>query len=160
MRWIPKKTKASRLTFAALAGIGVGLLALILYLRTLAPTVLYYDLPGLRDSAVLQTKAYVLGIPDYTGYPTYVMLGKLFTFLPVGDVAYRVNLASAVYAALAVVLVYLVGVQLTGRRIAAAAGAIAFAVSGLFWSQAIVAEVYTLNALFVALILFVLLLWR
>jgi hypothetical protein len=160
MRWIPKKTKASRLTFAALAGIGVGLLAFILYLRTLAPTVLYYDLPGLRDAAVLQTKAYVLGIPDYTGYPTYVMLGKLFTFVPVGDVAYRVNLASAVYAALAVALVYLVGVRLTGRVVAAAGGAIAFAVSWLFWSQAVVAEVYTLNALFVALILSILFLWR
>jgi hypothetical protein len=138
----------------------LGVFALVLYLMTLAPTVLYYKLPFLRDSAVLQAKIAVLGIPDYTGYPTYVMLGKLFTFLPVGDVAYRVNLASAVYAALAVVVVYIVGVQLTGRAVAAAAGAIAFAVSRLFWSQAIVAEVYTLNALFVALILFVLFLWR
>jgi hypothetical protein len=160
MQPIAKRTKVSRLTFVALAGMGVGLLAFILYLRTLAPTVLYYDLPDLRDSAMLQTKAYVLGVPDYTGYPTYVMLGRLFTFLPVGDVAYRVNLASAVYAALAVVLVYLVGVQLSGRVVAAVAGATAFAVSWLFWSQAIVAEVYTLNALFVALVLFVLLLWR
>jgi 4-amino-4-deoxy-L-arabinose transferase-like glycosyltransferase len=80
--------------------------------------------------------------------------------VPVGDVAYRVNLASAVYAALAVVLAYLAGVWLTERAVAAAAGATAFAVSWLFWSQAVVAEVYTLNALFVALILFVLLLWR
>src|SRR5215207_3410563 len=157
MLWAPRKTKHSRLT---LVGTGVGLLAFVLYLRTLAPTVLYYDLPGLRDAAVLQTKAYVLGIPDYTGYPTYVMLGKLFTFLPVGDVAYRVNLASAVYAALAVLLVYLIGVLLTGRAVAAAAGALALAVSGLFWSQALVAEVYTLNALFVALIVFVVLVWR
>jgi hypothetical protein len=160
MRRVAKKEKASRLSFVTLAGMGVGLLAFILYLRTLAPTVLYYDLPDLRDSAVLQTRAYVLGIPDYTGYPTYMMVGKLFTFVPVGDFAYRVNLASAVYAALAVVLAYLVGVLLTGRAVAAAAGAIAFAVSWLFWSQAVVAEVYTLNALFVALILFVLLLWR
>ena len=160
MRRVAKKEKASRLSFVTLAGMGVGLLAFILYLRTLAPTVLYYDLPDLRDSAVLQTRAYVLGIPDYTGYPTYMMVGKLFTFVPVGDFAYRVNLASAVYAALAVVLAYLVGILLTGRAVAAAAGAIAFAVSWLFWSQAVVAEVYTLNALFVALILFVLLLWR
>ena len=55
MLWAPRKTKHSRLT---LVGMGVGLLAFVLYLRTLAPTVLYYDLPGLRDAAVLQTKAY------------------------------------------------------------------------------------------------------
>ena len=40
----------------------VGLAAFLLYLRTLAPTVLYYDLPYLRDAAVLQVKAAVLGV--------------------------------------------------------------------------------------------------
>ncbi|MCA3747916.1 MAG: membrane protein, partial [Rubrobacter sp.] len=68
-----------------LAAVLCGGFALLLYLRTLAPTVLYYDLPRLRDSATLQAKAAVLGIPDYTGYPTYVMLAHLFTYLPFGD---------------------------------------------------------------------------
>ncbi|MBA2344996.1 MAG: DUF2723 domain-containing protein [Rubrobacter sp.] len=160
MRPILKKPGSYRGSLPALAGAGVCLLSFILYLRTLAPTVLYYDLPVLRDSAVLQVKAYVLGIPDYTGYPTYVMLGKLFTYLPVGDVAYRVNLASAVYAALAVLFVFLIGWLLTGRSFAAAAGALAFGVSRIFWSQAVIAEVYTLNALFVSLTIFVFLIWR
>ena len=134
--------------------------ALLLYLRTLAPTVLYYDLPHLRDSATLQAKAAVLGIPDYTGYPTYVMLAHLFTYLPFGDVAYRVNLASAVFGAAAVGLLCLAGTKLCGRAAAGAAGALAFGVTPVFWSQAVVAEVYTLNALFVALVLCVLLAWR
>ena len=145
---------------ASLAGAGVSVFVFALYLRTLAPTVLYYDLPVLRDAAVLQTKAAILGVPDYTGYPIYVMLGKLFTYLPFGDTAYRVNLASAVYAALAVRVVYLIGERLTGRVVAAAGGALAFGVSRVFWSQAVIAEVYTLNALFVALTIFVLLVWR
>ncbi len=160
MRPILKKSGDHRGSLPALAGAGVCLLSFVLYLRTLAPTVLYYDLPVLRDSAVLQVKSYVLGIPDYTGYPTYVMLGKLFTYLPFGDAAYRVNLASAVYAAGAVLLVYLIGYLLTERPVAAAAGALAFGVSRIFWSQAVIAEVYTLNALFVSLTFFMFLVWR
>ncbi len=145
---------------AALAGGVVAALVFGLYLATLAPTTLPYDLPNLRDAGVLQVKAAVLGIPDYTGYPTWVMLGKLFTFLPFGDVAYRVNLSSAVYGALAVLFLYLIGLRLSRRVFAAAAGALAFGVSPVFWSQAVIAEVYTLNALLVAATLYLLLVWR
>jgi len=126
---------------------------------TLAPTVLYFT-TDMKDAPVLPVSAYVLGIPQATGYPTYTLLTHLFTYLPVGDVAYRVNLASAVFGALAVVAVFFVGLALSSRIVAAAAGALAFGVSGLFWSQAVIAEVYTLNALFVALVVLVLLIWR
>ncbi len=143
-----------------LSAVLCGGFALLLYLRTLAPTVLYYDLPRLRDSATLQAKAAVLGIPDYTGYPTYIMLAHLFTYLPFGDVAYRVNLASAVFGALAVGLVALAGARLSGWAAAGMAGGLAFGVAPVFWSQAVIAEVYTLNALFVALVLCLLLAWR
>lgn len=149
-----------RRTYAALAGMATGLLAFSLYLMTLAPTVLYYDLPELRDSSMLQVRVAMLGIVDYTGYPTYTMLGNLFTYLPIGDVAYRVNLFSAVHAALAVGFLYGVGYLLTKRIVPAMAGAAAFAVSPLLWSQAVVAEVYAMNAMFVAAILFILFLWR
>ena len=71
----------------------VGLLAFLVYLRTLAPTVMWYDM------GELTTTSYVLGIAHNTGYPLYILLGKLFTFLPFGDAAYRVNLMSAVFAA-------------------------------------------------------------
>ena len=145
---------------AALAGGMVALLAFALYLSTLAPTVLYYEDPTMYDPAMLQAEAYVLGIGHPSGYPTYMMLTHLFTYLPFGDVAYRVNLASAVYAAAAVFVVYLVALRLGGWAVAAAVGALAFGVSQTFWSQATLAEVYTLNALFIALILLTLLVWR
>ncbi|HEX6708837.1 MAG TPA: DUF2723 domain-containing protein [Rubrobacter sp.] len=132
----------------------------ILYLRTLAPTVLPYGTPDTLDSPMLQTEVSVLGIGHPTGYPTYMMLTHLFTYLPFGDPAYRVNLASAVYGVAAVFIVYLVGLRLGGRAVAAAAGALAFGLSGTFWSQAVIAEVYTLEALLVALVLLVLLVWR
>ena len=143
-----------------LAGLGVFVLVLILYLRTLAPTVLYLKDPELLDAVMLQMQVSVLGIAHPTGYPTYLMLTHLFTYLPFGDPAYRVNLGSAVYAALAVVAVYAAGLLLSRRVVAAATGALAFGLGTTLWSQAVIAEVYTLNALLVSVTILVLLLWR
>jgi Protein of unknown function (DUF2723) len=145
---------------AALVGVGVTLFVFVLYLRTLAPTVLYLDSPFLLDVAMLQMQVCVLGITHPTGYPSYVMLSHHFTYLPFGDCAYRANLASAIYAALAVSAVYAAGLLLSRRAAAAATAALAFGVGTTFWSQAVIAEVYTLNALSVALALGSLLLWR
>jgi hypothetical protein len=143
-----------------LAGLGVFVLIVVLYLKTLAPTVLYLQDPKLLDAVMLQMQVSVLGITHPTGYPTYLMLTHLFTYLPFGDPAYRVNLGSAVYAALAVVAVYSAGLLLGRRVVAAAAGALAFGLGTALWSQAVIAEVYTLNALFVSVTIVVLLLWR
>ena len=156
----PKGRELPRRYAAACFGVGVGLFVLVLYLRTLAPTVLYYDRPEMFDSAMLQAAAPVLGIGHPTGYPTYMMLAKLFTYLPFGDAAYRVNLLSAVFGAVAVTFVYLAGLRLSRRPAAAAAGALAFGLTPIFWSQAVIAEVYTLNATFVALVVYLLLRWR
>ena len=138
---------------------GLGLFVFILYLRTLAPTVLYYS-PEFFDALRFQVRVPGLGIPNPTGYPTYMLLGKLFTYLPVGDIAYRVNLASAIYGVLAVIVVYAVGRRLTGRLAPALAGALAFGVGGTYWSQAVIPEVYTLNALLISLPVLALLVWR
>jgi len=144
----------------ALAGVGATAFVFFLYVRTLAPTILPYDSPALLDVPMLQMQACVLGMTHPTGYPSYLMLTHLFTYLPFGDCAYRTNLASAAYAALAVSAVFAAG-YLLGRRVAAAAAAaIAFGVGVTLWSQAVMAEVYTLNAMFVAFGLLALLLWR
>ena len=143
-----------------LVALGVASFAFILYLGTLAPTVLYYERPELIDAAMLQVHASVLGITQPTGYPTWTMLAHLFTYLPFGDPAYRANLASAAFGAAAVFVLFFAAQLLSGRIWAAAAGSLAFAVGNVFWSQAVLAEVYTLNALFVASIVLVLLLWR
>jgi hypothetical protein len=143
-----------------LAGLGVTLFVFVLYLRTLAPTILPYDSPELLDVPMLQMQVCVLGMTHPTGYPSYLMLSHLFTYVPFGDCAYRASLASAVYAALAVSAVFAAGYLLSRRVVAAAAAALAFGLGVTLWSQAVIAEVYTLNALFVALTLLTLLLWR
>lgn len=135
-----------------LAGV-VFLLGLVLYVRTLAPGLL------LGDSSEFQTLSYTLGIAHNTGYPIYLLLGKLFTYLPVGDVAYRVNLLSAVCAAAALAVVYLMGLLLTGRRWLSLTGALLLMVNALYWWQAVIAEVYTPAAAFTGGVLFFVLLW-
>ena len=145
---------------AVLAGAASALFVFVLYLRTLSPTVLYYDSPDMLDAVMVQMQVAVLGITHPTGYPTYLMLTHLFTYLPFGDVAYRVNLGSAVYAALAVGVVFAAGYLLSRRAVAAAVGAVAFGLGGALWSQAVIAEVYSLNALLISLTILSLLLWR
>jgi hypothetical protein len=150
----------ARAAAVLVAGLGVSVLVFVLYLRTLSPTVLYLQDPKLLDAVMVQMQVAVLGITHPTGYPTYLMLTHLFTYLPFGDPAYRVNLASAGYAALAVAAVYRAGLLLSKRILAAAAGALAFGLGAALWSQAVIAEVYTLNALLVSATIIVLLLWR
>ena len=71
------------------------------YILFLAPSVTP------RDSAELIVVSAVLGIPHPTGYPVYTWIGHLFTLLPVGSVAYRVNLMSAFFGAVTTALLYL-----------------------------------------------------
>lgn len=162
---IPRqKMKQNRPRSWRLIGVAAGALAALVsfffYLRTLAPTVLHYAPQAFPDSVLLQVKAYILSIPNPTGYPTYIMLAHLFTYLPFGDPAFRVNLASAVFAALAVFVLFWVCRALVGWTLPAALAALAFGLSQTFWSQAVITEVYTLNALFIGLVLLALLVWR
>ena len=124
------------------------------YLWTLAPTV-----TG-EDSGELIAAAFTLGIPHPPGYPLWCLLAKAFIqWIPYGDVAWRANLMSAVFASLTVFLVGLIVLHLTRSRLAAFAGPLALAFSLEFWEQSVIAEVYTLNAFFVALCVYILLRW-
>jgi hypothetical protein len=150
----PLAAAGARPRWAWLGDALVFALALALYVATLAPSVL----PG--DSGEFQLVAPTLGIPHPTGYPLYLLLGKGISLLPVGNVAYRLNLLSALAAAGTVWAVYRVGRALGLRQAAALAGAGLLAVSQTLWSQATIAEKYTLNAFLVALTLLLGLKWR
>jgi hypothetical protein len=126
----------------------------VLYVRTLAPSLLY------GDSAEFQTIAYTLGIGHPTGYPIYVLFAKLFTFIPIGEIAYRVNLFSAFCAALTVALVYLIIRKLVATNAAAVYGSLTLALTPLFWKHASIAEIYALSAACLAFILFAVLQWK
>ena len=129
----------------------VFLVSMLFYLLTMAPTI-YSGI----DFIEYTTVAYTLGIPHATGYPLYLLIAKAFTYLPVGDVGYRVNLMSAVFAAAASVVVFKLVLSLTGRHWPAIAAALFFSFSYYVWSLAVIAEVYTLHAFLTGLII---LLW-
>src|SRR4030042_3686637 len=74
---------------------GVFAVSFVVYNVTLAPGLTYASLDGTE----LATVPHQLGLLHSPGYPFYTWVGKLFTCLPVGDVAYRMNLLSAVGAA-------------------------------------------------------------
>src|SRR5512141_745561 len=93
----------------------VFLVSLAVYFRTLAPSVA----ERFDDSLEFQLIAARMAIAHPTGYPLFSILLKLFTLLPLGDVAYRVNFMSALFAALAVAVLYAVAQQLVQSRLAA-----------------------------------------
>ena len=135
---------------------GVAGLALLVYGLTLAPDLSWAN--ASTDGGELIAASVTLGIPHPPGYPTYVVLGKLFSLLPWGTVAWRYNLFSAVcVAAAAGLLVLVMRTMYPSLRLrTVVAAALAFAFAPLVWSQAVVAEVYGLNLLLLALFL---LLW-
>jgi hypothetical protein len=120
----------------------------------MAPTV--YGL----DSAELTAGAYLLGIVHAPGSPTYLLLGHLFTWLPFGDIGYRVNLLSAVCSALATGFVYAILRRLTGARLQSLAGSLYLATTYYFWVTALAAELYALHAAFVAGLVWLGMVWQ
>ncbi len=115
-----------------------------IYVRTLAPTV------AGGDSGELITVAYTLGVAHPPGYPLYTMLAKLFTLIPIGTIAWRVNLFSAACGAGAATILFLAAARWSGSLWAALAAASLFAFSPRVWPHAVTAEVFALNNLFIA----------
>jgi hypothetical protein len=136
----------------------VGVCAGWVYFRTAAPGVLA------GDSGEFQMASWVAGPVHPTGYPLYLLLGYLWTHLLAGlSPAYSMNLFSVLWATLAACLTFgvtselisLIGDSTWVRRACASGAALLFAFSPTFWSQAVVAEVYTLQAAILAALVWV-----
>jgi len=122
-------------------------LSLLVYVKTLCPTV------STGDSGELIAASHCLGIAHPPGYPLYVIAGKLFTFLPFGDIGFRLNLMSAFFSSLTVALLYFVILKVTDSlRPAAVSASLLFAFSKVFWAESVVSEVFSLNAFFLVLL--------
>ena len=162
----------------------VFVVAILLYTVTLAPTV------TLVDSGELIVAARGLGVAHPPGFPLWIMLAHLASFLPFGNVAARINFSSALFAALACATLTLVVAELlitafslptpkrtgkasqqsrkledsTGDRFLIFAPAIGagllMAFSRTLWSYATITEVYALNALLILVVFFLVLRWR
>jgi hypothetical protein len=145
-----RQARSLSVSYSLVAANVLVFVVLMLYLFTLGPTV------GQADTFEFQVVAPTLGIAHPTGYPLYILSGKIFSLLPFGSVAWRINLTSAVFGVGAVAVLYLLIHWLTGRALLALVAALALAFSRVFWSQAVVAEVYTLHNMLVAAVLLLL----
>ena len=138
------------------AGLLVGVPALLLYWRTLMPDV------GFWDTAEFQAIGPVLGIAHPTGYPTYTLLAWLASvvFQPFGNEALRANLLSAFVVALAVGLVAATVTRLTNRLVAGVATGVALAVCVETWAIGLRADPHAVHLLLAAGLLYLLVVWQ
>ena len=130
------------------------LLAGVLYFLTAARDIVVGDTPELITAAVS------LGVAHPPGYPLFTMLGHLLSLLPLSSIPLRVNLLAVACGALTVGVVYLTAFRLTTWRFAGAVAALLLAVNPTFWAWSLVGEVFQLNNLLAALLIYFLVLWH
>lgn len=105
------------------------------------------------DGGDLATAIMRGSLPHPPGFPTYLLLGKLFVHLPWGEPAWRLNLMSAVLAAGAA------GLIASSKRytpVVRGSAGLLLGLAPLLWSQALITEVYAPAALGTALTLYLL----
>ncbi|MBI4824642.1 MAG: DUF2723 domain-containing protein [Nitrospirae bacterium] len=95
---------------------------------------------------MLYTSVFAMGPAHPPGYPLYVLLGKIWTFLPFGSIPYKLNLFSALCGALTSVVVFMSVHILTKDKLTAIFSATLSGFLPLVWSESVKAEVYTLNS--------------
>ena len=149
-----------------LFAISAFIIPLFIYLLTLAPSVTFFD------SGEFITAVSCLGSPHSPGYPLFVNYAKPFTWLPFGNIAFRVNFATAVSGALACFGVYLLtcwllrgeesasGSNPVLGRFTAICAALAFTCTPRLWLQSNHDKPYPLVAFLVAAVLYLVFRWR
>ena len=129
-----------------LGALFVGLL--VLYAVSTPRTVM------LEDDGSFISSAWFAGVAHPPGYPLYILFGWLVShLLPFGSVAWRVHTLSGLMGALTCACIAWIIIRRTGNRPVAYLAAAALGFSEHFWSQAIIADVYTTNTAIVFLTL-------
>ncbi len=154
---------ANRIVAAA-----VFLIALLTLGATVSPTLSFWD------CGEFIAAAFTVGVPHPPGTPLYLLIGRLFSMLPIAtDIGLRVNLLSVLGSAITSLLLYLTIVRLVrvwrGREVtttdkilvygAAFIGALALNFSHSFWFNSVEAEVYSMSTTFTALVFYLALRW-
>ena len=136
------------------------------YIYTLCPTV-YWE-----DSAEFSAALGTLGLPHSPSFPLYVLTGHLFSYIPIGSVAFRTNLFSAFLASLSLILFYYLILIILSRvrakekrqlnladNLVALSGTLILAFTSAVWINAVRAEVYALNFFVLILLIFLIVKW-
>jgi len=141
-------------------GVSVFLISLVTYLITLEPTA------SLWDCSEFIACAYKLQVPHTPGNPFFLLMGRIFTMLAMGDhtkIAWWMNVMSALFASGAVFFIFRIIIML-GKSVmtklnipeivlifAAIAGSLAMAFIDSYWFSAVEAETYAAGSFFLVL---------
>lgn len=99
--------------------------------------------PYFADSPELAAGGILLGLAHAPSFPAYALLVKGLSLLPLGGLAFRVSLVSALCGALSVTLLFRLGARLTGHWQTSAWSSLLFLATPAFWLSATRQEVYT-----------------
>ncbi len=165
MASVDPSKKPFRLSLPVHLSLWVGLVSFAVYIMTLSPGVSWAH--HSEDSGDLITACWTLGIPHPTGYPLFCMTGWIWSHVvAIGTVAWRMNLFSAFWGALAAALTVravwagfsLLEVNIQSRltsflkAVASVSSGLLLAFATDVWKLSVVTEVYSLNLFFTALI--------
>lgn len=157
-----------------LAGWSVFAIATLVYLLTVEETASFWDCGEFIASS------YKLQVPHPPGAPFFLLMGRMFSFLALGDVtqvAYWINIISVLSSAFTILFLFW-SISLLGRKLFAveetamtptqvltviggsAIGALAYTFSDSFWFSAGEAEVYAFSSFFTAFVFWAILKWE
>ncbi|MHA8066908.1 DUF2723 domain-containing protein [Aquirufa sp. ROCK2-A2] len=157
-----------------LVGWIVFLISLVTYTLTVEPTASFWD------CSEFIACSYKLQVPHPPGAPLFLLLGRVFSLLSLGDVtkvAYWVNMLSVVTSAFTILFLHWTIVMI-GRKVinkpfdelskeqsftlllSGAIGALVYAFSDTFWFSAVEAEVYAMSSFFTAIVVWAAFRWE
>ena len=153
----------------------VFIIALITFTLTVEETASYWDVG--EFTAV----SYKLMVPHPPGAPVFLLLGRMASFLSMGDtteVAYWVNMISVVASAFTILFLFW-SITLFGRKLlkvdveksisltqiitlmgAGIVGSLTFTFTDTFWFSAVEAEVYAMSSFLIAFVVWAMLKWE
>ncbi len=151
------------------AGI-VFLISFIVLFNTVQPSVSFWDCGEFIAASVS------LQVPHPPGTPFFLILGNIFSKLPIGEnLGFRVNMISVLTSALSILFLYLIAVKLIenykGKKadnmfdaistnVSAAIGALAFSFSDTFWFNGVEAEVYAFSTFLFGAVTYLIIRWN
>ena len=148
--------------FFALASLITSFLA---YLLTMADTVPYWD------SGEFIATSYILGVPHPPGSPLFLLIGKLFTLIPISaDIAFRMNIFSPLISAATISLLFFICNEFIDRldsrdnakhfkMWSSLTASLTFAFTHSHWFNAVETEVYAFSGFMTALVVYLILIW-
>ncbi len=157
-----------------ISGWAIFAIATIVYWLTVEPTASYWD------CGEFIAVSYKLEVPHPPGAPLFLLIGRMFSFLAMGDVekvAYWINISSVLASGFTILFLFWT-ITLLGRKIfnikkgeekpgetallmgSAAIGALAYTFSDSFWFSAVEAEVYAMSSFFTAFVFWAILKWE